>query len=159
MKHLMMVFCLMTVMAVTAHAQSIIDWTNEQESLTTFAEAIAVTDLLETLQEDGTYTLFAPSNEAIAALPDGTWTSLMEPDNRDQLLSILRYHVIPGKVTLSDMTAGKVTTLQGEEVELSLAAETFHINGATLSQSDAAVSNGVVHIIDQVMMPPSRLKN
>lgn len=122
-------------------------------TLLTAAEAAGLT---ATLKGDGPFTVFAPTDSAFAALPDGTLDTLLKPENRDQLAGILSYHVVPGKVMAADLTEGmKAKTVQGGEVTISLTGGA-KVNGANITTADVAASNGVIHVIDQVILPPAQ---
>lgn len=127
----------------------------DTESLSTLVTAVKAGDLVETLQGEGPFTVFAPTNEAFAALPEGTLEDLLKPENKDQLVSILTYHVVPGKIMSSDLSDGQTAaTVNGKEIEVSV-GEGVQINGANVAMADVEASNGVVHVIDQVILPPS----
>ncbi len=111
--------------------------------------------LVETLQGDGPFTVFAPTNAAFAALPAGTVESLLKPENKDQLIAILTYHVVAGKVMSTDLSDGmKAATVNGAEVTITT-ADGAKVNGANVAAADIVASNGVVHVIDAVILPPS----
>lgn len=121
---------------------------------TTLVAAVAAADLVETLSGDGPFTVFAPTNAAFAALPDGTVDGLLQPEMKDQLTAVLTYHVVAGNVLSSDLSDGQVvTTLNGQELTVSIANGVVTINGATVVAADLAGSNGVVHVIDSVLLP------
>lgn len=126
------------------------------DSLQTLSQAVEAAGLEETLSEDGPYTVFAPTDDAFAALPEGTLDELLQPENQDRLAEILTYHVVSGEVTASELESGEVTTLAGEPltVQVEEGADGITVNGAEVTQADIQASNGVVHLIDQVMMPP-----
>jgi uncharacterized surface protein with fasciclin (FAS1) repeats len=116
--------------------------------------AATAAGLVETLQGDGPFTVFAPSNEAFAALPAGTVENLLRPENKDQLAKVLTYHVVPGAVT-SDQLAGKrmdVATVQGQTVRVN-GTHGVRVNNARVTQADIIASNGVIHRIDRVLLP------
>ncbi len=159
MKRLFAAICLCVGLAFSVTAQNIVELASGQEDLSTLVSALEASGLTETLQGDGPFTVFAPSNDAFAALPDGTLESLMLPENKDELVKILSYHVISGQMLAGDMTDGKSATVQGEEVDVVVADAGISINEATVTTADVQASNGVVHIIDRVIMPPSKLKN
>ncbi len=123
-------------------------------SFNTLIAAAKAAGLVDTLQGDGPLTVFAPTDEAFAALPEGTVENLLLPENKDQLVALLTYHVLPGKVMSSDI-AGQ--TLDAESVNgamLSInATDGVMINGATVISADVAASNGVIHVIDGVLLP------
>jgi uncharacterized surface protein with fasciclin (FAS1) repeats len=124
------------------------------DDFSTLVAAVSAAGLVETLQGPGPFTVFAPTNEAFAALPAGTVDSLLLPENRDQLVSILTYHVVPGAVT-SDQLAGQrlnVTTVQGQTVHVD-GRNGVRVNDANVVTADIAASNGVIHVIDSVLLP------
>ncbi|UZD91131.1 fasciclin domain-containing protein [Cognatishimia activa] len=121
----------------------------------TLVAAVQAAGLVDTLKGDGPFTVFAPTDEAFAALPDGTVESLLKPENKDQLVAILTYHVVPGKVMstdlVDDMTAA---TVQGGEITIDLDNGVM-INDASVAAADIVASNGVIHVIDKVILPGS----
>jgi uncharacterized surface protein with fasciclin (FAS1) repeats len=120
----------------------------------TLVAAVQAAGLVDTLKGEGPFTVFAPTDEAFAALPEGTVESLLQPENRDQLVAILTYHVIPGAVT-SEAIAGQelsVATVNGAEVEID-ATDGVKIDGANVIGADIMASNGVIHVIDAVILP------
>lgn len=120
----------------------------------TLVTALTTAELVETLSGDGPFTVFAPTDAAFAALPEGTVASLLEPENKDQLTGILTYHVVAGKVMASDLSDGQVVeTLNGGTITVSIAGGTVQINGATVTAADLSGSNGVIHVIDGVLLP------
>lgn len=124
-------------------------------SFKTLAAALGAADLVDTLNSKGPFTVFAPTDEAFARLPEGTVEDLLKPENKTKLQSILTYHVIPGQVGLSDaLKAGKAATVQGEPVTIGFGDGKVQINGATLLNADLKTSNGVIHVIDSVLLPP-----
>ncbi len=135
--------------------QDIVDLAVGTESLSTLVEALQAGDLVETLKGDGPFTVFAPTNEAFAALPEGTLADLLKPENKDQLVSILTYHVVSGEVMSSDLSDGmKAATVNGAEVTITT-TDGAKVNGANVVMADVEASNGVVHVIDAVIFPPS----
>jgi len=112
--------------------------------------------LVDTLKSDGPFTVFAPTDDAFAALPEGTVESLLEPGNKDQLASILTYHVIPGKVMSADIAGQElsVATVQGSELSIN-ATDGVKVNDANVVQADIETSNGAIHVIDAVVLPPA----
>lgn len=134
-------------------AKDIVALATETESLSTLVAAVKAGELVETLQGEGPYTVFAPTNEAFDALPEGTLDDLLKPENKDKLVSILTYHVIPSKVMSTDLQDGAtVATVNGAEVTIST-AEGAKVDNANVVTPDVEASNGVVHIIDAVIMP------
>ncbi len=124
------------------------------EDLSTLVAAVKAAGLVDTLSGPGPFTVFAPTNEAFAALPKGTLASLLRPENKAKLKAILLYHVVPGKVTSSQIVAGDVKTADGQSVTVATAGG-VKINGASVVKPDVEASNGVVHVIDMVLLPKS----
>jgi uncharacterized surface protein with fasciclin (FAS1) repeats len=121
---------------------------------TTLVAAVKAAGLVETLKGDGPFTVFAPTNAAFEALPDGTVDSLLTPEKKDDLSAILTYHVVSGLVMAADLSDGqKAKTVQGGELTVSIEDGKVMINGANVTAADLKGSNGVVHVIDAVLMP------
>ena len=140
--------------AALATEQDIVDTAVGAGSFNTLVAAVQAAGLVDTLKGEGPFTVFAPTDEAFAALPAGTVENLLLPENRDQLVAVLTYHVIPGKVMSSDI-AGKemeVATVQGSTVDIN-ATSGVMIDGATVTAADIEASNGVIHVIDRVILP------
>ncbi|MGB3492466.1 MAG: fasciclin domain-containing protein [Elainellaceae cyanobacterium] len=135
---------------------TIVDVAASDESFSTLVQAIEAAGLAETLAAEGPYTVFAPTNDAFAALPDGTLDQLLLPENQDLLIQVLTYHVVPAEVASADITAGPVATVEGSEVTLAVdeATGSVMVNEATVLIPDVQASNGVIHAIDQVLLPP-----
>jgi uncharacterized surface protein with fasciclin (FAS1) repeats len=125
------------------------------EDFSTFVAAVEAAGLTETLKGDGPFTVFAPPNSAFEALPDGTMTELMKPENKDKLAAILSYHVWPAKKMLIDLASEEVTTVQGKKVAVKVDRQLVTINGAKITKSDVNASNGVIHVIEKVLIPPA----
>lgn len=126
---------------------------SETDQLSTLVTAVQAAGLVETLQSEGPFTVFAPTNEAFAALPDGTLESLLEEENRDQLVKILTYHVVPGKVMSTDLQDRMMAeTVEGSSVTIDL-SDGVSVDNANVVTADVEASNGVVHIIDAVILP------
>ncbi len=120
----------------------------------TLAAALEAADLVSTLKGDGPFTVFAPTDAAFAKLPAGTVESLLKPENRDQLVAILTYHVVPGKVSSKQVvTIDKATTVNGSDVAIKVTDGKVRINDATVITADVDASNGVIHVIDTVILP------
>lgn len=125
------------------------------ESLSTLVAAVKAAGLVDVLQGEGPFTVFAPSNKAFEALPAGTVEMLLKPENKDKLVQVLTYHVVSGKVLSTDLSDGmKAKTVQGSDIKVGIDGSTVKINNATVKAADVKASNGVVHIIDQVILPP-----
>jgi uncharacterized surface protein with fasciclin (FAS1) repeats len=121
----------------------------------TLASALTAAELVATLKGDGPFTVFAPTDEAFAKLPEGTLDNLLKPENKDQLVAILTYHVVPGKVMAADVTKLKeAKTVNGKMVDIEVKGEDVMVNGAKVTAADIAASNGVIHVIDTVILPP-----
>lgn len=136
-----------------AGGDTIVDLAMANPALTTLASAIQAADLGTTLSEPGPYTVFAPTDAAFAALPAGVLDKLLLPENEEVLTQILTYHVVAGSVTSADLTSGMVPTLEGADVDVVVDGTTVTVNGATVEQPDVTASNGVVHVIDTVLIP------
>ena len=156
---------LRTTMAVAAAAliagsafagsmkKDIVDTAVEAGSFETLVAAVQAAGLVETLKGDGPFTVFAPTDEAFAALPEGTVEDLLLPENKDQLAAILTYHVVPGKVMSGDLSDDMMaTTVQGTDVMIDLDNGVM-VEDATVVSADIETSNGVIHVIDKVILP------
>jgi uncharacterized surface protein with fasciclin (FAS1) repeats len=136
------------------YAADIVDTAVGAGSFTTLVAAVQAAGLVDTLKGEGPFTVFAPTDEAFAALPEGTVESLLLPENREQLVSILTYHVVPGAVMSTDLTNGmEAATVQGAPVTI-MTEGGVTVNGANVVTADIAASNGVIHVIDAVILPP-----
>ncbi len=132
----------------------IVDLAVATEFLSTLVAAVQAGDLVDVLKGDGPFTVFAPTNDAFAKLPAGTVENLLKPENKAQLVAVLTYHVVPGKVMSSDLKNGqKAKTVQGSEITVTLADGKAMIDNATVTAADIEASNGVVHVIDTVILP------
>ncbi|WP_339875753.1 fasciclin domain-containing protein [uncultured Algoriphagus sp.] len=133
----------------------IVELAMSQDFLSTLVAAVKAGDLVETLKGDGPFTVFAPTNDAFAKLPAGTVENLLKPENKAQLVKILTYHVVPGKVMAADLKNGQMPkTVEGSSIEVTLMDGKAMINNATVTKADIEADNGVVHVIDTVIMPP-----
>ena len=127
-----------------------------ENQFNTLVAAVKAAGLVETLKSEGPFTVFAPTDEAFAQLPEGTLETLLEPENRDQLVAILTYHVVPGEVNASEVVKlESAATVQGASVQISTDGYGVKINDARVIKADIDTSNGVVHVIDTVLLPPS----
>lgn len=136
-----------------AAAGNIVAVAAETPQLSTLVDAVTAAELVETLEEPGPYTVFAPTNEAFEALGN-TLETLLEPANKEELAEILTYHVVPGELTASELTDGQqLETVQGESLEVKIDGEEVTVNGAAVVTPDVEASNGVVHVIDEVLTP------
>ncbi|MCF8379103.1 MAG: fasciclin domain-containing protein [Bacteroidales bacterium] len=138
-------------------SKDIVDLAISTDFLSTLVAAVIAGDLVETLKGDGPFTVFAPTNDAFAALPEGTLESLLKPENKDKLVQILTYHVVAGKVMSTDLSDGmKAKTVQGKNINVKISDKGVMINQAKVTVADIVASNGVVHVIDQVILPPTK---
>lgn len=134
--------------------KDIVDTAVKAGSFSTLVAAVKAADLVETLKGDGPFTVFAPTDDAFAKLPEGTVEDLLKPENKDQLVAVLTYHVVPGKVMSSDI-AGKtleVETVEGSKLSID-ATDGVKVDNASVVKADVEASNGVIHAIDTVVMP------
>ena len=136
--------------------KSIVKNAAEADNLTTLVAAVKAAGLVEALEGEGPLTVFAPTDEAFAKLPAGTVEDLLKPENKDRLIAILTYHVVPGKVMSSDLTGKQLAaeTLEGSEVQID-ASSGVKVDEATVLAADIEASNGVIHVIDTVIIPGS----
>ncbi len=138
-----------------ASNQDIVDTAVGAGQFKTLATALKAADLIETLKGPGPFTVFAPTDEAFAKLPAGTVESLLKPENKAKLTAILTYHVVPGAVKAEQVTKlDEVKTVNGEMVKVSTEDGKVMINDATVVTTDIPASNGVIHVIDKVILPP-----
>ena len=134
--------------------KDIVDVAVENGSFTTLVAAVKAAGLVDTLKGEGPFTVFAPTDEAFAALPDGTVDMLLKPENKDKLVAVLTYHVVPGKVMAEDVVKlDSAVTVQGEPVTISTDRGVVMINKAHVVTADVKASNGVIHVIDAVLLP------
>ena len=139
-----------------AAGKDIVDTAVSAGSFNTLVAAVKAAGLVGTLKGDGPFTVFAPTDEAFAALPEGTVETLLKPENKDQLIAILTYHVVPAKVMSGDIAGkrAKVLTVQGDRLSVN-ARNGVKVNGAKVVGADVEASNGVIHVIDKVLLPGS----
>ncbi len=132
----------------------IVDTAISAGSFNTLVAAVQAADLVETLKSEGPFTVFAPTDDAFAALPEGTVDDLLKPENKDQLVAVLTYHVLPGKVMSGDIAGQtlEVATVQGSNISVD-ATDGVKVDGANVVSADIETSNGVIHVIDQVVLP------
>lgn len=132
----------------------IVDIAAGNDDFSTLVAAVSAAGLVDTLKGDGPFTVFAPTNAAFAALPEGTVETLLKPENKDQLVKVLTYHVVPGAVT-SDQLAGQrlnVATVQGQTVHVD-GKSGVKVNKSNVTSADIIATNGVIHVIDRVLLP------
>ena len=140
-----------TFASAGGHGNDIVDIAAGNEAFSTLVAAVTAAGLVDTLKGDGPFTVFAPKDEAFAALPEGTVEALLE--DIPALTAILTYHVVPGAVMSGDLTDGMMAeTVNGASVTIGV-GDTVTVDGATVIQADIEASNGVIHVIDQVILP------
>ncbi|MFN3169080.1 MAG: fasciclin domain-containing protein [Hyphomicrobiales bacterium] len=140
------------------HLKDIVDTAVEAGSFTTLVAAVQAAGLEDTLRGEGPFTVFAPTDEAFAALPEGTVENLLLPENLETLQAVLTYHVLPGKVMSADIAGQElsVATVEGSEVMVN-ATDGVMVDSANVVTADIETSNGVIHVIDAVILPPSAM--
>ncbi len=137
------------------HSKDIVDTAVSAGSFSTLVAAVQAAELVDTLKGEGPFTVFAPTDEAFAALPEGTVETLLKPENKEQLVAVLTYHVVPGKVMSGDLSDDMTAaTVQGGDITIDLDSGVM-INDANVVQADIETSNGVIHVIDKVILPAS----
>ena len=143
-----------TLIAGTQPKMDIVDTAVKAGSFNTLVAAIQAAGLAETLKGEGPFTVFAPTDDAFAKLPAGTLDDLLKPENKDKLAAILTYHVVSGKVMAKDvMTMKEAKTVNGQSVMVSMEADTVMIDNAKVVNADIECTNGVIHVIDTVILP------
>ena len=133
--------------------KDIVDIAAGNPDFSTLVAAVKAAGLVDTLKGKGPFTVFAPTNEAFAALPAGTVETLLKPENKAKLVAILTYHVVGAKVMAADVKAGEVATVQGGKAMIKVEGGKVMIDAATVTKTDIVASNGVIHVIDKVIMP------
>lgn len=148
-------FALATSVSALASGKDIVDTAVEAGQFKTLAAALTAAGLVDTLKGAGPFTVFAPTDEAFAKLPAGTVENLLKPENKQQLTDILTYHVVSGKVMAADVAGmDEAKTVNGKMIDVEAAGGSVKVNGATVTAADVAASNGVIHVIDTVILPP-----
>ena len=145
----------MLAMATPAAAADIVDTATSNGSFTTLVAAVKAAGLVNTLKGPGPFTVFAPTDAAFKKLPVGTVENLLKPENKAQLTKVLTYHVVPGKVMARDISGKKTNakTVEGSTVAIDASSASVKVDNATVSMADVNASNGVIHVIDSVIMP------
>ena len=144
--------------ASKAKSPDIVDTAISAGQFKTLATALKAAGLVETLKGDGPFTVFAPTDDAFAKLPRGTVEELLRPENQNKLINILKYHVIAGKVPSKSIEPGKINTAASQTVKLKLRDDSIMVNKSTVIKPDVNAANGVIHIIDTVLIPKDRSK-
>ena len=148
-------FALATSVSALASGKDIVDTAVEAGEFKTLAAALTAAGLVDTLKGAGPFTVFAPTDEAFAKLPAGTVENLLKPENKQQLTDILTYHVVAGKVMAADVAGlDEAKSVNGKMIDVEAAGGSVKVNGATVTTADVAASNGVIHVIDTVILPP-----
>ena len=137
-------------------ADDIIDTAKSAGKFKTLTAALDAAGKTEMLKEKGPYTVFAPSDDAFDKLPKGTVEDLLKPENKEKLGKILAYHVVSGKVMAADVKTMKAPTANGAELDIKVKGDNVTVNDAKVVKTDVAASNGVIHVIDTVLMPPAK---
>ena len=138
-----------------AAEKDIVDTAIAAGQFQTLAAALEAAGLVATLKGEGPFTVFAPTDEAFAKLPSGTVESLLKEENKDQLTAILTYHVVPGKVMAADVAEiDEAQTVNGKMIDIEVDGSSVKVNDATVTAADIAAANGVIHVIDTVILPP-----
>jgi len=148
-----LVLCASAVVSA-ADKKDIVDTAVGAGSFKTLVAAVTAADLVETLKSKGPFTVFAPTDEAFAKLPEGTVESLLKPENKKKLIAVLTYHVVPGKVMAKDVVKlTEAKTVQGSSVKIAVKGGKVSVDGANVVKTDIETSNGVIHVIDAVILP------
>ena len=148
-------FALATSVSALASGKDIVDTAVEAGQFKTLAAALTAAGLVDTLKGAGPFTVFAPTDEAFAKLPAGTVENLLKPENKQQLTDILTYHVVAGKVMAAEVAGmDEAKSVNGKMIDVEAAGGTVKVSGATVTATDIAASNGVIHVIDTVILPP-----
>jgi uncharacterized surface protein with fasciclin (FAS1) repeats len=138
-----------------AQDKDIVDTAVEAGQFETLAAALSAAGLVETLKGPGPFTVFAPTDAAFAELPDGTVEQLLMPENKEMLVGVLTYHVVPGSVSAADVQGmDEAETVNGKMISIDAGADGVMVNDAHVTTADIAASNGVIHVIDKVILPP-----
>lgn len=136
-------------------AKDLVALASSGQNFKTLVAAVKAAGLVETLQGKGPFTVFAPTDEAFAKLPEGTVENLLKPENREKLAAILKYHVIPGKVMAADVKTMEAKTAQGQSLKLKVTNQGVKVDNANVIKTDLLAENGVIHVIDRVILPNS----
>jgi uncharacterized surface protein with fasciclin (FAS1) repeats len=157
MKHIFVAALIGLAAALPARAadKDIVDTAVGAGDFKTLAAALKAADLVSTLKGKGPFTVFAPTDAAFAKLPAGTVENLLKPGNKQQLVDILTYHVVPGKVMAADVVGmDEAKAVNGQMIDVQVDGSSVRVNEANVTSTDIAASNGVIHVIDQVILPP-----
>ena len=140
--------------SISAKAADIVDTAVAAGSFNKLVADVKAAGLVDTLKGEGPFTVFAPNDEAFAKLPAGTVEHLLKPENRDELVNVLTYHVVPGKVTAREVVKiSSATTVQGSAIAIAVIDGSVRVDDATVVKTDITASNGIIHVIDNVILP------
>ena len=153
MSRLLSLAALVVAPAAFAQDADIVDVAAGNEDFETLVAAVQAAELVETLKGEGPFTVFAPTDDAFDALEEGALDSLLLPENKDKLTAVLTYHVVAGQVLAADVTEGEVETVQGDTIEVTVTEDGVMVDGANVTATDIMATNGVIHVIDAVIMP------
>lgn len=148
--------CALTSISLAQEKKDIVDTAVAAGSFKTLVAAVKAAGLAETLKGPGPFTVFAPTDEAFAKLPAGTVDDLLKPENKAKLTAILTYHVLSGKVMAADVKTMEATTVEGSKAKVKVADGKVTVDKATVTKTDIEATNGVIHVIDTVLMPPTK---
>jgi uncharacterized surface protein with fasciclin (FAS1) repeats len=144
-----------SIRASATQAGTIVDVAASNPSFSTLVEAVKAAGLVETLSGKTQLTVFAPTNEAFEALPKGTLERLLKPENREALKKVLTYHVVPGALGSKKLRSGSISSVEGSPIKIRIKNKQVKINDATVISADIKASNGVIHVINRVILPPN----
>jgi uncharacterized surface protein with fasciclin (FAS1) repeats len=144
----------MTLAKQSAPTETIVEIAAGNSTFSTLVKAVQAAGLAETLSGKGPFTVFAPTNEAFAALPKGTLEKLLKPENRNLLRKVLTYHVVSGDLMAKDLRSGRVATVEGNRVAVRVRHGSVRVNKSKVVKADVDATNGVIHAIDRVLLPP-----
>jgi uncharacterized surface protein with fasciclin (FAS1) repeats len=145
----------LSLAGTSARANDIVETAVASGQFKTLATALGAAGLVDTLKGEGPFTVFAPDDAAFAKLPAGTVEDLLKPENKDKLTAILTYHVVPGRMMAADVVkADDIKTVNGKTLTIAVNGKMVKVNNASVTTTDIAASNGVIHVIDSVVLPP-----
>jgi uncharacterized surface protein with fasciclin (FAS1) repeats len=141
--------------AASMSSKTIVSVAQGSDQFKTLVAALSAADLVGVLQGDGPFTVFAPNDAAFAKLPAGTVENLLKPENKAQLVAVLKYHVVAGKVMAADVKSGMLPTVQGQKIDVEVKTDGVFVDNARVIKTDLIADNGVIHVIDSVILPKS----
>ncbi len=146
-------FASVSALPAAEPAKTVVEIAAGNKDFSTLVAAVKAAGLADTLSGKGPFTVFAPTDEAFAKLPKGTVEDLLKPENKEKLAGILKYHVVSGKVMAADVKTGKVPTVNGQKIDVKAEDGKVTVDGANVVKTDIVGSNGVIHVIDAVILP------